>query len=81
MSDRRDEFEEYRGDAIYEAYRSGVNPDRLDDDRIRDAFEEGRPPESLGNDIRRRDRERREQREREQYEQEQFDAFNDQFRE
>ena len=38
---REREREEYRGDVFYEVWRSGGNPDRIDDDRVNDRFYDG----------------------------------------
>lgn len=42
---REREREEYRGDVIYEVWRSGGNPDLIDYDRVRDRFYDGYQPE------------------------------------
>ena len=36
-----DEYDAYRGDAFYEAWCRGHNPDRLDTDRLHDQFYDG----------------------------------------
>jgi hypothetical protein len=41
MSRRDDEHREYRGDVLYDVWRSGGNPDAVDYDRVRDSFYEG----------------------------------------
>lgn len=37
----RDERDDYRGDVIYDVWRSGGNPDRVDYDRCDDAYYRG----------------------------------------
>ena len=49
--DRRDERRKYEGDAIYEAWRRGLDTDRIDYDEIGRAYDNDRPPESIANDI------------------------------
>lgn len=37
----RQEEEKYRGDVVYDVWRSGANPDRINDDRVSDYFHNG----------------------------------------
>lgn len=36
----RDRRRDYEGDVIYEVWRSGGNPDAVDRDRVRDAYDD-----------------------------------------
>lgn len=65
MSRRRNEEDEYRSDAFYEAWRMGVNPDRISYDAVSDAYHEGRDAAACARDIQRRDADRRYQQEME----------------
>lgn len=38
---RREEERRYELDVFYEVWRSGGNPDRIDDDRVRSQYENG----------------------------------------
>jgi hypothetical protein len=38
---RREEQEQFRGDVIYQVWRSGGNPDRINDDRLSDRYWDG----------------------------------------
>ena len=38
---RRDELGQYRGDVFYDVWRSGGNPDAVNDDRVEDAYYDG----------------------------------------
>lgn len=67
-----DSYDDYRGDAFYEAWRRGVDVDRLDDDRIHDYYDEGSLPEQYPIDIKRRDECERERRELERAEMEYY---------
>lgn len=40
-----EDFEEYRGDVIYELWRSGYNPDAISDDEIEDYYYDDYYPE------------------------------------
>lgn len=42
----RDELERYHGDAVYEAWASGRNPDYLDHDRLTESFDRDESVES-----------------------------------
>lgn len=66
MSRDRDEQRRYEMDVFYEVWRSGGNPDRINDDRVTDSFYEGRDAEAAAS------RELRAMRPREE-EQEQFE--------
>lgn len=37
----RKEFDDYRGDVTYEVWRNGGNVDRINDDRVRDSYDDG----------------------------------------
>ena len=63
---RRQERREYEADAYYEAWRSGVDTDRVTYERMEDAYYDGLPPESVANQIRREDRLRQEMHEQQE---------------
>jgi hypothetical protein len=46
--------EEYFGDAVYEAYRRGLDVDRVDRDICDDHFWNGDQPESVADELQRR---------------------------
>jgi len=51
---RYDKREKVHGDAVYEAWRSGANPDAVDYDLIDDDFYSGfSPEECVANEVRR----------------------------
>ncbi len=56
---RRDEQREYEGDVFYEAYRRGINTDRIDYDRLEQAFDDGRSVSYIPNQIQQQDANRR----------------------
>ncbi len=73
MNRRDDEFDRFRGDAIYEAYRRGLDVDRVDYDRVEQDFYDGRSESAEAERLARWD----EQRRQEQYEselQEQYES-------
>lgn len=39
--ERREEQRKYEGDVSYEVWRRGGNPDRIDDDRVGDSYDNG----------------------------------------
>lgn len=39
--ERRDERREYQGDVWYDVWRSGGNPDRVNEDRVEDSYYQG----------------------------------------
>ena len=41
QAQRREEERQYRSDVTYDVWRSGRNPDRVDDDRVQDHFDHG----------------------------------------
>jgi hypothetical protein len=45
--DVEDEFERYRGDALYEVWRRGGDPNQVDEERLRDHFDDGVPAEDV----------------------------------
>ena len=51
-----DDFENYRGDIIYDTWLSGGNPDIIDDDQLRDAYERDEPEHWVVEDEVRRQR-------------------------
>lgn len=65
MARRRSEEDSYRADAFYEAWRMGVDPDRISYDAVSDAYHDGRDADACARDIQRRDMERRQQQEEE----------------
>jgi len=54
----RDERDELRGDVWYEVWRSGGNPDLVDDDRLDDCLDSGAYPEECAMSEVRRQRRR-----------------------
>lgn len=63
MSRRRDEQNDWNGDAHYEAWRRGVPERYMDCDRMSDAFHNGQSPEGYVGGICRRMEAEREERE------------------
>jgi hypothetical protein len=50
----RKEYREYWGDVVYEVWRSGGNPDRVDDDRVMDDYyDHAEPEDSAMRELRR----------------------------
>ncbi len=70
MKDRNEERRQYHGDVTYDVWRRGGNPDRVDYDRVDDAYYNGEQSEDAAS------REIRKQRphpqEQEEYPEEQF---------
>lgn len=75
MASDRDEQERYFGDAVYEAYRRGLNTDRVDRDRVSDHFWNGDPPESVADELQQRDRRRQQERDEQEFDEEQGDGI------
>lgn len=71
--ERRREEDSYRGDVIYEVWRNGGNPDRVDYDRVSDHFRDDRSVESSAREFMPRPR----QPEPEQYEEQQEECEHD----
>lgn len=66
---------EYYYDAIYEAWRNGVNPDRVNYDRVEQDYYDGRDPDAEARRLQRMDHERLCQREQEEMEQAQREYY------
>ena len=45
MTRNREEQRKYENDIFYEVWRSGGNPDQINDDRVNDSWWEGHSPE------------------------------------
>lgn len=60
---RDEERRRFYADVAYDVWRSGGNPDRIDHDRVRDAFYDGRTAESYASEVCRRQCEARQRRE------------------
>ncbi len=60
---RRDEERDWQGDAFCEAWRRGVPENRMDYDRMSDAFNNGQSPEDYVGGVCRRMQAEREERE------------------
>ena len=68
---RRDGFDEYRDDVLWEEYRRGLPEGSISEDRIWDGYDRDRPPSYLCDEVARRQQEQRESAELAQYEYEQ----------
>ena len=73
--EERKEEREYRGDLIYEVWRRGGNPDRVDGDMADHYRDRGYSPDGAAASIMRQDRERREERAREDEEAEYYEGL------
>lgn len=69
--ERREEERRYEGDVWYEVWRSGGNPDRVDLDRVSDAFYDGLSTEDCASRELRRQRPTQPQSEEQQWPDEQ----------
>lgn len=69
--EQRDEQRRFEGDVVYEVWRGGGNPDRINDDGLADAYYSGRYAEDVAAEELRHQRQRREP-EEDQCPQEQF---------
>ena len=63
---RRSEYDDWRGDVIYDAWRAGLNTDAISEDRMLNAYDNGNRPDDFVFTLQREAQERREQREFEQ---------------
>ena len=66
---RNDERKQYEGDVFYEAWRRGMDTDRINPDRVSDAYYDGKHYETFVSELQERNRRLREQREMEEMEQ------------
>ena len=64
--EERRERDNFYGDAIYEAYRRGMDVDRIDRDDTDRHYWEGNQPEAVADEMQRSDSRRRSQREYEE---------------
>lgn len=90
MRDReqeRNERREYDADVFYEVWRSGRNPDRINDDRVSDHYYDGDSSEQaasheirLQREAEQRRRDEQEQREQQEYEDRERQYYEDQER-
>lgn len=84
MNRRDDEFDRFRGDAIYEAYRRGLDVDRVDYDRVEQDFYDGRSESAEAERLARWDEQRRQEQYeselQEQYEREQNELYQEELR-
>ena len=84
MNRRDDEFDRFRGDAIYEAYRRGLDVDRVDYDRVEQDFYDGRSESAEAERLARWDEQRRQEQYeselQEQYEREQKELYQEELR-
>ena len=84
MNRRDDEFDRFRGDAIYEAYRRGLDVDRVDYDRVEQDFYDGRSESAEAERLARWDEQRRQEQYeselQEQYEREQEELYQEELR-